>query len=104
MEPTDLTIEILKGIRSDIQESNRQNAERFEAIDRRFEAMEARFDRRFEVIETALRDMSEQLVMHSRALRTLLERSENIDPRMRSDKWPNDVERRLSALEEGHPA
>ncbi len=100
MEPRDLTVEILREIRTEIR-ANREVSEGIAEGLRASNEMHAqRFavvDARFEVIETALRDMSEQLVMHSRALRTLLDRTEGRDGRV------EDLERRVTALEASQP-
>jgi hypothetical protein len=70
-----------------------QNERRWEQNERRWEQAAARF----EAIETALRDVSEQVVMHLRALNTLLSR------RPVDDEWRESVERRLKVLEQrGH--
>jgi uncharacterized protein with von Willebrand factor type A (vWA) domain len=68
-----LTIEILQGIRDDLQRSSRESAERFEAARREQEvarreqrAARAESKKRFEAIEKALRDVAEQLVAISR--------------------------------------
>jgi hypothetical protein len=61
-----------------------------EQSERRWEQAELRFA----AIETALRDMSEPLVMHSRALSTLLAR------RPEDEGWRDSIERRLQALEQ----
>ncbi len=93
MEPTDITVEILKDIREEMRRSNRVNEDQVSTLKA---DMATRFDvvdQRFEVIETALRDLSEQMVMHSRALRTLLDRSDTRSTTMA------DFERRLTALE-----
>lgn len=55
MTDSDLTVQILRGLRGDLQQSNRDDAARFEAM-----------NGRFEVIETALRDLAERLVKESR--------------------------------------
>lgn len=97
MTENDLTIQILQGIRSDLQQANRDNAARFEQVDRRFEQMDRRFeqmDKRFEVIETSLRDMSEQLLMQSRAIRAAIEVRANVEKRL------EEHEDRLTALEQ----
>jgi hypothetical protein len=90
MTDSDLTIQILQGIRSDLQQSNRDNAARFEAMNERFEAM----NERFEVIETALRDMIEQLVMQSRAIKAAIEVRANVEKRL------DEHEDRLTRLEQ----
>ncbi len=73
MTESDLTIKILQGIRDDLQRSNQDNAQRFEALtttmNERFEAVNARF----EVVETVLRDMSEQMVMQLRGIKAAIE-------------------------------
>jgi hypothetical protein len=97
MTENDLTIQILQGIRSDLQQANRENAARFEQVDKRFEEMTERFDLRFEVIETALRDMSEQLLMQSRAIRAAIEVRANVEKRL------DEHEDRLTALEQRRP-
>ncbi len=96
MEPTDLTIEILKDIRTEIRgqrESHdafaRATVQHFEQVDQRFNVV----DQRFEIIETSLRDVAEQLVMQSRALGTILEGMRTRDGRIES------LDRRLTAVE-----
>lgn len=80
-------------LRGEVRAFAEQNERRWEQNERRWEQAE----QRFEAIETALRDMSEQLVMHSRALNTLLSR------RPADDEWRDSVEGRLRALEQrGH--
>lgn len=74
MSENDLTIQILQGIRSDLQTSNRESAAMFDAMTQRLDALNERSDQRFVVIETALRDMAEQLVMQSRAIRSSVAR------------------------------
>jgi hypothetical protein len=68
MIENDLTIKILQGIRDDLQRSNRESGERFEAMRVEQEAgrkeqaaARAESNQRFEVIETALRDVAAQL-------------------------------------------
>ncbi len=83
METTDLTITILKEIRDDARSHSEQMKQQFERVDQRFERVDQRFERmderfersdqRFEVIETSLRDLSQQLVMLSRGIKTALE-------------------------------
>lgn len=66
MTENDLTIKILQGIRDDLQRSNRDSNARFEAITAEQAAARLESNQRFEVIESALRDVAEQLVMLSR--------------------------------------
>jgi hypothetical protein len=90
MEPTDLTVKILQEIRDDARKHASEVAVQFEKMDQRFQRMDERFqqqDQRFEAIETALRDMAQQLVMLARGVKTALESR-------------NDNDRRLDALEE----
>jgi hypothetical protein len=98
MTENDLTIQILQGIRSDLQQSNRENAERFAAlqahVDRGFEQANLRF----EVIETSLRDMAEQLVMQSRALKAAIESRAAVEKRLdEHEARLNDLEQRRSS-------
>jgi hypothetical protein len=101
MTENDHTIQILQGIRNDLQQSNRENAERFAALqaqmDRGFEQMDRGFEQanlRFEVIETSLRDMAEQLVMQSRALKAAIESRAAVEKRL------DEHEARLNDLEQ----
>jgi chromosome segregation ATPase len=94
MEPTDLTIQILKEIRDDARKHAAEVNQRFEKMDQRFEKMDQRFEKmdqrfemqeqRFEAIETALRDMAQQLVMLARGIKTALESRADTDRRIES--------------------
>lgn len=77
-------------LRAEIRGTAEQNERRWEQNERRWEQAELRFA----AIETALRDVSEQLVMHARALNTLLSR------RPEDEEWRDTIERRLLALEQ----
>ncbi len=68
MESTDITVEILKDIRGELRGLRESQNSFKDVVVERFEAM----DSRFEVIKTALRDMSDQLLMQSRAIASLL--------------------------------
>lgn len=68
MTDNDLTIKILQGIREDLQRSNRESNQRMDEA-------HAESNKRFEVIETALRDVVEQLVMLSRGVNAAIEGS-----------------------------
>jgi Holliday junction resolvase-like predicted endonuclease len=84
-------------LRGELRAMAEQNERRWEQNERRWEQNERRWEQaeqRFEAIETSLRDMSEQLVMHSRALNTLLQR------RPDDEEWREAIERRLEALEQ----
>ncbi|MDX2010838.1 MAG: hypothetical protein SFW67_11625 [Myxococcaceae bacterium] len=87
----DITQSILRGIREDLQANARQAEADRQAVqnelrlfraesNQRFEAM----NQRFEVIEHTLKDMSEQLLFHSRALRSLLETRPHTEDRLTS--------------------
>lgn len=98
----DRCICVLQGIREDLQRSNRESAERFESsraeqATARAEQAAARAEsnQRFEVIETALRDVAEQLVMLSRGVKAA------IDVRAGIEKRVDDHERRIAELEQG---
>jgi hypothetical protein len=73
METPDLTVRILQEIRDSIRGTN----QRLEASEARAEARHAEvtqqflvMNQRFEVIETTLRDLAEQLVMLARGVKT----------------------------------
>lgn len=73
MSENDLTIKILQGIREDLQQSNRDSNARLDALAAEQAASRAESNQRFEVIETALRDVAEQLVMLSRGVKAAIE-------------------------------
>jgi hypothetical protein len=77
-------------LRTEMRATAEQNERRWEQNERRWEQAELRFA----AIETALRDVSEQMVLHARALNTLLSR------RPEDEQWRESVERRLEALEQ----
>jgi chromosome segregation ATPase len=80
-------------LNAELRSTAEQNEKRWEQNEKRWEQAE----HRFEAIETALRDMSQELVIHSRALNALLSR------RPEDEEWRDGVERRLRALEQrGH--
>ena len=73
MTESDLTIKVLQGIREDLARTNRDTTERLDATNERLDAMRAESEaarresnQRFEVIETALRGVGEQVVMLAR--------------------------------------
>lgn len=93
MEPTDLTIQLLQEIRDEQRITRTELAGRIDAL-----AVETRSGRemaaaRFEVIEHALRDMAEQLVMVGRAIKVSLE------SRSVGDRRLEELERRVAELE-----
>ena len=86
----DVTTRILTEIRDEVRAMRADHAAFREQIDARF----ARVDERFEVIETALRDLAQQLVILGRGVK------EAIEERGRTRERLDDHERRLGALEE----
>lgn len=93
METTDLTVRLLQELRDG------QKAQTAEMRGAREEAREerARADQRFEVIETSLRDLAEQMVMMTRAVKVAL------DSRVSNETRLDDHEKRLRALESMSP-
>ena len=87
MEPENLTVRLLQEIRDEVRRSSDKSEVRFEKM-----------DQRFEVIETSLRDLAQQMVMLARGIKTALEHRTNVDGRL------DDAERRLADLEKriGH--
>lgn len=94
MTDNDLTIKILQGIRDDLQRSNRESNERLEALVSEQAAARSEANQRFEVIETVLRDVGEQLVMLSRGVKAAIEVRVGIEKRV------DDHERRIAELEQ----
>ncbi|MDP3506170.1 MAG: hypothetical protein Q8S33_37875 [Myxococcales bacterium] len=105
MTNSDLTIKVLQGIREDLARTNHDTNQRLDAMrtdtNERLDAMRAESEagrresnQRFEVIETALRDVAEQLVMLSRAVKVAIEVRAGVEKRI------DDHERRLAELEQ----
>jgi hypothetical protein len=86
VEPTDLTVRILQEIRDDVRGLRDEQRATREAA-----------DARFETIETALRDMAQQLVILGRGIKVALERRSSTDERL------DDYERRLAEVEKRLP-
>jgi len=80
MTDSDLTIKILQGIRDDLARSNRDTNERLDAMRAESEAGRRESNQRSEVIETALRDVAEQLVMLSRGIKVGIEVRAGVAP------------------------
>ena len=89
MEPTDLTIRILQEIRDEQRATRTELKAEIREVNDRL----GTFNARFEVVETALRDMAEQLVMLARGIKSALEARSDVDRRI------SDCERRLDLLE-----
>lgn len=101
MEPTDLTVTILRELRDGqkaLREEMRSDQQglRSEMRELREELREGReqADRRFEAIETTLRDLAQQMVMLGRAVKV------SLDSRASNENRLDDHERRLRALED----
>jgi len=94
MTDNDLTLKILQGFRDDLQRSNRDSNERFQSLAVEQASARAESNQRFEVIETALRDVAEQLVMLSRGVKAAIEVRAGIEKRV------DDHERRIAELEQ----
>ena len=69
MQPTDLTLHVLREIGDEIREMRVEQRGTNERID----ALTAETRARFEVIETTLRDLAEPMVMLSRGIRVALD-------------------------------
>jgi hypothetical protein len=89
VETSDLTVKILQEMRDELRGINTrldaaatENAARFEAS-----------NARFEVIETTLRDLAQQLVILGRAVKVAID-----DRRVSLDNW-QEHERRIAELE-----
>lgn len=89
----DITQSILLGIRQDLQSNARQAEADLRAVRDELRLLRADSNQRFEVIEHTLKDMSEQLLFHSRALRSLLETRPHTEDRLTA------IEARLTRLE-----
>ena len=108
MEPTDLTIRILQDIREEIrglrtdQETFHREQSEFNREQAEFNRQQAEFNRqaisRFEVIETTLRDLAQQLVILGRGVKMLIEGKSGASERL------DDHEQRILALEKRQPA
>ncbi|MBI2374077.1 MAG: hypothetical protein HYV07_08765 [Deltaproteobacteria bacterium] len=110
MEPVDLTVEILRQIRDELRLDREQNAA-FRDEQRQFAKRQLEFNERqlefneqqrqfneqallrFEHIETAVRDMAEQLVMLARGVKVAIESRSKIDDRVDA------LEQRVAILE-----
>ena len=94
--PTDLTIQILKEIRGElreIKEQQRGSQEQQLSFQEQQLAFQQQSMSRFEVIETALRDLAQQLVVLGRGVKVAIEARGRFDERI------EEHERRLEALE-----
>ena len=69
MEPTDLTVKILQELR----EGQKDQTQELHSLRDEMREDRARADQRFEVIETSLRNLAEQMVMMTRAVKVALE-------------------------------
>ncbi len=94
MESTDLTIRVLQDIRDEIRGLRTEQ--------RQFREEQKTFSRdvatRFEVVEGALKDLAEQLVMLARGVKVAVEQ------RPRTEERLADLESRVGELEKRRPA
>jgi hypothetical protein len=94
VEPENLTVRILQGIREDLNEKLGAVSDKLD----RFHEDQQQFNRtaleRFEVIETQMRDLAEQLVVLGRGIKI------PIEGRSRHEGRIDDLERRHPPLEE----
>jgi predicted nucleic acid-binding Zn-ribbon protein len=96
VEPSDLRVRVLEDIREEIRGMRKDldgHSARMEEFRRDMDGFRRESSARFEVIETALRDVAEQLVMLARGIKAAL------DARSKSDDRLDDLERRVSELE-----
>jgi chromosome segregation ATPase len=100
MEPSEITIRVLQEIRDELRSSRAETKEELRAVREEsreeFRTVREEFrtvNARFEVIETSLRDVAQQLVMLARGIKTALDARAEVELRFA------DVERRLEALE-----
>lgn len=100
METNDLTIRILQEMRDEQRTTNRrleglssQFNQRFEELNSQFNQRFEVFSQRFEVLETVLRDLAQQMVMLARGVKVA------IDARAESTEKIEDHERRIAELE-----
>jgi hypothetical protein len=89
VEPTDLTVKILQEIR----EEQRGTREDLKGLGAQLAAMATEHAARFEVIETTLLDLAQQLVVLGRGVKVAID-----ERRSSAEQW-DDHERRLSELE-----
>jgi hypothetical protein len=89
VEPTDLTVRILEDIRDDIR-GLREEQHRFREEQQEFRRETST---RFEVIETTLRDLAQQLVVLARGVKIAIDHRGAVDERL------DEHERRLAELE-----
>ncbi|MBL8914868.1 MAG: hypothetical protein JNM17_29455 [Archangium sp.] len=79
MEPENRTVKLLQEIRDDARSSARETREQLEKFSREHREQFERMDQRFEVIETSLRDLAQQLVMLASRRRSSTERPSTTD-------------------------
>ena len=97
MAESDLTTQILKDIRSEIRglrDDQRALADQQRAFAEHQQRFAEQVMQRFEIVETTLRDLAEQLVILGRGVKVAIEARRAADDRL------DDHERRLEALEQ----
>jgi hypothetical protein len=73
VEPADLTVKILQDIRQEIAELRRESSEQNAALRADLHSFESITVARFEVIETTLRDLAQQLVILGRGVKVAID-------------------------------
>lgn len=96
MEPENLTVKVLLEIRDEIRGLREEQRAQGDRLDTFMRDTRTRFDlvdKRFEAVETTLRDLSQQLVLLARGIKVALKQ------RKRTEQKFEDHERRIGALE-----
>lgn len=76
MNSTDLTVAILKKVRDETRANRAELAAHRTELSAQLREMQGQNNQRFEVIETSLRDLAQQMVMLARGIKTALESAE----------------------------
>ena len=93
-DPANLTVEILKEIRTDLAGLRRDTNERFESLEERFESLERVTNERFESLEERFESLERVTVRGFEAVTGRLENLRDIA----GDRW-RDHEARITRLE-----
>jgi uncharacterized coiled-coil DUF342 family protein len=96
VEPADLTVRILQEIREEIRglrDDQRNFREEIVGLRADQQSFREETATRFEVLETTLRDLAQQLVVLARGVKVAIEQHGNVDARL------DDHEQRLLELE-----
>jgi hypothetical protein len=100
VEPNDLTTRILEDIRDEIRAMRTEQRDTNKAVQALAEVQQTFAEHataRFEVIETSLRDLAQQLVILGRGVKVAIEHRASFDARLEShEERITDLERRLA--------